>query len=90
MTNEELHGNRKCPYGGGINTCPCNGDCPYMKPRYDDNDCPASQRIERNNAQHLLVQEVKLRDMQKTINAHHREHPDYGAMGCFAGYGEHE
>lgn len=29
MTNEQLHANRKCPYGGGCKDCPCDGKCAY-------------------------------------------------------------
>jgi hypothetical protein len=32
MTNEQLHANRTCPYGGGVDTCPCDGDCVYTAP----------------------------------------------------------
>lgn len=29
MTNEQLHANRSCPFGGGCRDCPCDGECRY-------------------------------------------------------------
>ena len=32
MNTEQLHANRRCPYGGGRRDCPCDGNCSWLTP----------------------------------------------------------